>query len=548
MPHLIINPQTRKLSELLGNSVIYKVPPFQRNYSWEEEQWDDLWTDLHNAATKQTGEHYMGYIVLQEDKDALRESKIIDGQQRLVTFSLLVMAATRCIINEKQKKELQARYLKPKHLVSDAVPVSRLQLNRTNDVFYNILLRGNDPSDMGEHKSNCQMLKALRYFEDKIKNQFSGENADNDIARFIDEQITELAIFTVLHVDNEEVAYVVFETLNARGVELSSSDLLKNHFFSVLARETSPTHLEQMESVWDNISGTLRGDITDFLRYYWMSRNGKVVRKKKLYRAIRDSLNATEKVFPFLDAMKESADIYTAMRKPAGSEWETDAKRHLESLNLYRAKQHFPLLLSAFRKWGDGKELTQLARACAVIFFRRSVCGSNSYELEGAFVSAVDLLNKNASCADLLQHLQPHYPNDEVFAANFARYICPSSANPRMGRHIMLALENGKFSGDDSDCTLEHILPQNPGDGWKEFDARKTQSYIWRIGNLALLDAKSNRQSARCSFSKKKEIYAESKYAITRDCAEYGEWTENTIDSRQRKLAKKACGIWNINF
>ena len=106
MPHLIINPQTRKLSELLGNSTIYKVPPFQRNYAWEEEQWDDLWTDLHNAATKQTGKHYMGYIVLQEDKEAIRESQIIDGQQRLVTLSLLIMAATRCITDEQQKKQM----------------------------------------------------------------------------------------------------------------------------------------------------------------------------------------------------------------------------------------------------------------------------------------------------------------------------------------------------------------------------------------------------------------------------------------------------------
>ena len=401
---------------------------------------------------------------------------------------------------------------------------------------------------VGEHKSNRQMLKALRYFEDKIKNQFSGENADNDIARFIDEQITELAIFTVLHVDNEEVAYVVFETLNARGVKLSSADILKNHFFSLAERETTPAHLKQMENTWDDIGSALRGDIADFLRYYWMSRNGKIVHKKNLYREVRNSLNTAESVFPFFDEMKTAANIYMTMHNPASGGWTPDTKRHLESLNLYRARQYFPLLLSAFRKWGDGKELTLLARACAVIFFRRSVCGSNPNDLERAFVSAVDLLNKNASCADLLQHLQPHYPNDEVFATNFTHYICPPLANSRLGRHIMLALENGKFGGDDSDCTLEHILPQNPGNNWPEFDIHNIQNYIWRIGNLTLLDAKSNRESAGWAFSKKKEIYAGSGYAITRDCAEYGEWMENTIDSRQRKLAKKACGIWNISF
>lgn len=553
MPNLFVLTQPQNLRELFGNSIVYKVPPFQRNYSWGKTEWEELWDDLQTAVSNpKSNGHYMGYVVLRDDADKTRERTIIDGQQRLVTLSLLIMAGARLLKDKERRDNLLASYLTPRKKVSED-PVSRLQLNRVNDVFYNRLLRGNTPSTARADKSNKQMLHALEYFQEKMSAAFTGENADDDITRFIDEQIAELVIFTVLAVDEEEAAYAVFETLNARGVELSSPDLVKNHLFSIVDRE-EPENLRPLENSWEEIIGALRpGDIMEFLRCYWMSRRGGIVRKKELYRGIRSALKSREEdVFPFLEEMREAADLYMAMCNPSSGEWSPEEKRQLDALNICKAKQHLPLLLAARKHWGQSGEFAALARWCAVIAFRRSVCDRNPNELERAFVSEATraILEGAKTAGDLARCMQKQYPDDDIFETGFAKYSFSSSTS-KLAKFVMLALEKGNYgAADDAACTLEHILPQNPGGEWREFDdAYHHQNFVWRIGNLALLSAKDNRrEAANKGFADKRDILGGSDFGVTKELANYDEWSANSIETRQKQLAKKALGIWSIQF
>ncbi len=286
MSQLIVNPHMASLRSLMSNSIVYEVPTFQRNYSWSEEEWNDLWEDLMALPNNDSEQHYMGYIVLQ--KKSSRQYLIVDGQQRIATLSILILAAAKCIKDETHRDKLLESYLLPES-VTKLVPQSRLKLNKTNNNFYaNHLLKLKRPVSMQrQHLSNRKMWSAFEYFVNKIEKKFGG-NEDAKIAEFIDMKTGEGLIFTVLNVENEEAAFTVFETLNARGVELSSPDLLKNRLFSVVyAEDRSDETLERLESLWDDMQLLVSENMTKFLRYLELE-NADAVRKSNLYRAVRE--------------------------------------------------------------------------------------------------------------------------------------------------------------------------------------------------------------------------------------------------------------------
>jgi uncharacterized protein with ParB-like and HNH nuclease domain len=218
--------------QLMGNGLRYEIPKFQRDYTWEYEQWDDLWQDIKMLITNEEKEHYLGYLVLQTSNN--KNYFIIDGQQRLTTLSILILTVLKCLNdlvesnvesdnNYKRKENLLNSYIgyvDPVTLISN----NKLKLNRNSDDYYKqylVLLR--DLPLRNTNTSEKHMRECFNWYYDKVKKEFkSGEK----LAGFIDDIVDKL-FFTVIEVTDQLNAFKVFETLNARGVQLSSSDLLK---------------------------------------------------------------------------------------------------------------------------------------------------------------------------------------------------------------------------------------------------------------------------------------------------------------------------------
>jgi len=549
----------RTLHELLSNSVEYKVPNFQRNYTWGPEEWGDLWDDIcaleedeqHTNGKRQDGQHYMGYLVLQQQ--ASREFVIVDGQQRITTLCLLALATAECIEDEDIKDEISKRYLYVKD-VPDLIPRSRLVLNQINAPFYqqHLLERNFKKSVRREHRSNQKMHNAFVYFREQIQKKFGKEGADGEISKFFDHRVGDGLLFTVLNVQNYESAFIIFETLNARGVELSSPDLLKNHLFSIVHDSSSDRNMRQLEDRWQQASNTLGlENMTTFLRHYWNARGGALVRKKNLYRAIRRELNMRNLVFPFLDGMNAASEIYAQLRRPEPEDWQFKQVQYLSRLAIYHANQQYPLLLAAHDKWGANDEFTKLVRYCSVIVFRWAVIGGlNRGDLEPAFSECVTAVRDGArSASELRSILKKVYLNDARFADDFADFTVSTD---KLAKHILFEIESqmsgSDYSAQSAKYSLEHIVPENPEDGWDEFDNRLMDLFLWRLGNLTLLDSKKNKRIGNQPFTAKREIYESSRFALTRGCAEYDEWTPGAINQRQREMAETAKAIWRIEF
>ena len=251
--------------------------------------------------------------------------------------------------------------------------------------------------------------------------------------------------------------------------------------------------------------------------------------------------------------MKSAAGIYRAITSPEPAQWGSEYYKYFADLALYGATQHYPLLLAAYRAWGKGKELGRLVRTCSVIIFRHFVVGGHSpTRLEPAFRGAIEAILKGEKrCRGLLGYLAQLYFDNNYFRSVFREMtIAPSKVD--LTKHILFRLEAHQSGNDYSQKSnrynLEHILPRNPTAGWGAFEARTSEQYLWRIGNLTLLDTPANRQAGSGSFTAKRPIYAKSRFQITRECAEYEEWTPTSIVERQDYLGEIASDVWRLDF
>ncbi len=557
----------RTYRELLGNGQTYRIPRFQRDYSWDEEHWEDLWADLLGTLPPD-GEpaHYMGYLVLQTADN--REFEVIDGQQRLTTLSLVVLAAMRLLgklvsegknadANQKRLDQLRATYigyLDPVTLVTR----NKLALNRNNDAYYRdyLVTLADHLPQRGFPASTHAMRKGFEWFERRLREHV--KNAPDQgmaLAQFIDTMSDKL-FFTVITVADELNAYKVFETLNARGVRLSATDLLKNYLFSVLARGNESAHeLDELERQWEKVCGRLGQEgFPVFLRMHWNSRQS-FARQSELFKTIRNRIQSREAVFTLLRDMDEDIDAYLALTQPEGSQWPPACKQSAQELRMFSVRQPYPMLMAARRKLGDA-DFEALQRATVVIAFRYNVIGAqHTGEQERIYHAAALKLHKGEAktLADVLETLRPVYRSDDAFRADFADKSIKTtqSRNAKVVRYILCKLERQAggidFDPESATYTIEHVLPQSPQGGWEAFSDRDLDNFVYRLGNMVMLEAGKNKAIANQPYASKRPFLEQSSLKLTRElAAENQDWTPERIGARQNKLANIATAVWRI--
>lgn len=554
--------------QLIGNGLTYHIPRFQRDYSWTEEEWEDLWADILDTLSE-GGEpaHYMGYLVLQSQDDKTFE--VIDGQQRLTTLSLIVLAVLKNLqrlvddghqaeANRTRLQQIRSTYigyLDPVTLITR----SKLTLNRNNDRYFQTYLvpLGHLPQ-RGFRASEHSLRKAFEWYERRVRDHARRQVGDEGtaLARLV-ETMSDRLFFTVISVTDELNAFKVFETLNARGVRLSSTDLLKNYLFSVLHRsDESGLEMNALEDRWESMVTRLGAEsFPDFLRSHWNSRRT-FVRQAELFKTIRARISDRAHVFDLLRGMEEDIDAYMALTNPEGSHWPAGHKDSARLLRMFRVRQPFPLILAASRRLSTD-DLGTMLRACCVIALRYNVIGNQpTNEQERVYQQAAQkLVQADApSARELLSSLQEVYPKDDVFRTQFSEKVIRTTdaRNNRVVRYILCSLER-QISGRDHEFesdsfTIEHVLPQSPGPGWDAFSDEELDQMVYRIGNMTLLEKGLNRDLGQKPYTDKRAVLSESGFSITQQLAqEHADWTPERIASRQKALARVATSVWRID-
>ena len=563
----ILNTRTINYLELIGNGKSYRVPPYQRDYSWSEEEWEDLWNDIVELQPDPESVHYMGALVVEGSND--REFLIIDGQQRLATLSLLALAVIARLqemaaagtdpeANAARAQGLRDRFVGEKDPAS-LTESSRLYLNATDDAFYqDYLVQLRQPlNPRGLPKSNQLLWKCFGYFAERLDEMEALKNDGQALASLLSETIARQLAFILITVDDELNAYTVFETLNARGLELTTTDLLKNYLFS---RVRVPADLDALQRRWQQLIATVGQErFPSFLRYHLLCEQPRV-RSQRLFKMVRDQTKSAADVFALLDRLESRAELFAAVLDPGHGYWieVPDARQYIQEINLFRVQQMMPLLFAVWERFTKAN-FVRVLKLVSVISFRYTVVsGLNTNQLEPAYHRAAKAVldGEARTPAEVFTLLKPIYLDDARMKQDFALLIVDTAGRRgKLTKYILARLEGDAASRacdpDTDPGTIEHVLPRNPVDAWEEsFPQGLWEESIYRLGNLTLLEPGPNRNIGNAVYGEKLAAYGRSGYALTRRIPEIApeQWTPALLDQRQRQLAERAVHLWRADF
>ena len=532
------------------------IPVYQRYYSWDLEQCRRLWNDIVEMQKKGKVGHFVGSIVNiaeQAMPTGVQKYMIIDGQQRMTTLTLLLLALRDYAIKNPEDQTINARridnmLLKNEYEVGD----ERYKLLLT-ETDRDILMKLVDEKPIAED-TKSKLLDNYRFFVGKI--------ADKELPPAeIYESIGKLQIVNITLDRTVDDAQAIFESLNSTGKELSESDLIRNYVLMGL-EPAEQTYV--YEHLWRPMELLFvyetQGSIMDrFFRDYLtmkltrIPKQGRVYEEFKLYHLNCEFGSIRELCQDLLTYSKYYTDIvFKRSSNPI-------LKSLYEDIIDLRMEVSYPFLLKVHNDFAEHvisqDNSLQIIRLCISYVFRRSICDVPPNSLNKTFATLRNEIRTNDYLNSIkaffvLQDGYKEFPNDERFTTAFkSRDIY----NMRSRNFILRQLEN--FGNKAPICienyTIEHIMPQNHnlspewqemlGDNWKEVQ----KTYLHTIGNLTL--TAYNSEMSDHSFLTKIDMeggFKESALRLNSFVVKQSKWTEETIKERACILAEKAKQIW----
>lgn len=544
------------IGKLIKSSVL-DVPPYQRPYSWSDKQVDELYKDISDALLSKNDEYFLGTVVTTRNEDG--KLTIIDGQQRLVTASVLIASIRDYFMRDGQTeraRDIEREYLFKREIRSrDSTPL--IQLTAEDRAFYTEAVatipappatRSVTPGNPAQQRLAVAVERAQQFVTGIVATTKEPDDRLIDILDFL----TEKAKLVSVSVSTESSAFIIFEVLNDRGLDLSVTDLLKNYIFRTAADRVDEAQVAwlQMTTIITDVAA--EPELKVFVRHYWSSRFG-TTRERDLYEAIRKQVRNKTQAVELAKSLAKAAVFYASLSNPASDTWDDyDAavRESVEVLDQLGVSQLRPLLIAVFTHF-TAAEVTKALPMMVGWTVRFLICGSGgSGTLETAYAERAKEVSAGTvkTAAQLYAAMKDTVPDDKTFEARFAS---ATVSNPSLAKYYLRVIERQKQAKEDelivnpSDTVnLEHVLPKTPGPDWSHIPPADQKALLKRIGNLTLLHSKRNARIGNASFDKKKEVFKESAVQITKDICTYPTWDEAAISARQLELAKVAVKAW----
>lgn len=537
------------------------VPLNQREYSWEDKHVLDLFHDLAKAIDSNKSSYFLGTIVLTQGRDGILE--VADGQQRLATTTILLGAIRDYFLDRHDDvlvTSLENFLFTIVRETRETIP--RLRLNVDDNEFFirHVVTRKGTPErkKAKPQKPSHQRIeqaasRAAKYIQDIISPHSEKNRVDrlNAWVRFIEES----AQVILLKVPDDLNAFVMFETLNDRGLRTSQSDLVKNYLFA-----QADDRITEAQQKWAAMNGALEtleeDEITlTYLRQLAISLYGHT-REREVFERIKERVPGKLQAVEFLDALADSAGDYVAIFTPTNAKWNEyhpSIREHIRTMGILPVAPLRPLMLSVARQFSK-KEAEKAFRmfVCWSVRFLISG-GGRSGTVEESFATRASEVStgKTDTAQKLADAMAGVVPTDAEFEAAFA--VARVSKNA-LARYYLRALEL-KVQGNPEPewipnenivINLEHILPDNPEGNWPTFDPSVVPSYHKRLGNMVLLRASANSTIGNSKFSEKQRHFNASTFMLTQEVGQKTDWSPQEVDERQKRLATLAIATWPL--
>ena len=587
----VVNAKASVLSYLFYEGK-FEVPWHQRYYDWKKEHVSELLYDLDEAFREKRNCYFLGAVMLVKKENGVWE--INDGQQRMVTFSLICARLAHIFSDggDTRREGLALRIffdLNENHTrdLSEADELTpRLSPPRNDKTYYNLLIRG---QKVGTNNGKLTAAWA------EIDKQFLSMDLDK-AKKFFDFIINKLEV-ACLFIPKELDPSSVFETLNARGKPLGDLDLIRNYFYSFFSEKNEESRRDTVHDHLERVRTQLREEKSqtkalEYMRCYLQCKYG-FLPKDRLYRKMKEKIKADCDKLPSLSSANyvfdlvgdvsrnDRVEVFHAISSPTKENslvehFLRDSKQSASLRNLfiflfelktYTVTQPIVFaLLSRYVQENNSRKKKGMARfvhhrlKIFTSFVMRTAFVVPKFEpshFENAFsdlaqkIMSTDSLDSIPFACILRKDDDYNVFDNSSFIENMQQTTMSHDAK---ARRFLLGLAYHQQSDDivinERQYTVEHILPKSKDylSGWPNIDQPDHADNVYRIGNLTLLGKKDNKPGSDFneSFSKKKEIYRNSIIPFTQEISEISDWSIEEIEKRQKRLAKLAAKVWEL--
>ncbi|GHO59284.1 DUF262 domain-containing protein [Ktedonobacter robiniae] len=565
-----------------GGNTHYVLPHFQREYIWEKEQWKELLRDLFYVhqeyeAGKQKIVHFLGLMVIVPDgmiSGTIPKSRVVDGQQRLITISLIL-----CVLRDlcKKKKKLKSYALRIETMLINQYETgySRFKVlpssRREDCSVYTTIV---DNHSLGKRPS--RILDAYRYLYREISRRISANG-------ILPEKLYEVLVncfqvaLVILNQDNDiESPYKIFESLDGKGKILSQADLVRNYIAMTL-----PLDLQKQvfEDDWIKIDEMLQeqrehgkpGQLTVFLRHYLAMRRNILHPEERVYIRFRDYI---EQYYQESEAFRQEisnlrlfAEYYHKLLLP-NKEVHEGIQKTLIRLMPLDLSISYPFLLANYHACTNGhittREFIHVLEIIENLLVRRYLCGLSPSILGKWFAGLWREIEQEQNGNNLVETCQKHiastkyYPTDRQIRQAIQEVRLYGGKLPQNRAKITFVLrsiEESLWQHTDivaqlkGNSTIEHVMPQVLTQAWKEELGDNWEQvhkdFLHTLGNLTLVTQAKNGQLGNSSFKEKKQLLLSQGLRLNAYFDHHLPcWDENAISTRAQWLTQHILTIW----
>lgn len=573
-----IKPYDKTVSEILTDKR-YKIPSFQRDFSWDKKYYKeflyDMLKQLKFGKEIQSTDYFLGTMLFLKEDDSI-ELKVIDGQQRLTTTTILFSAISR-LLKEKGEDDLAEATFKYIVFKDRLAKEQKVIFPPNSFPYFTKVIQKVVPDAKAAPKTDEEDLikETYDYFKDSLSENkirktiyaaYLNKTEDSviDIEKYgyvsvlvaLRDQVLDSQLIYI-ETDSHEQANMIFEILNAKGKKLSSIDLIKNKMFEYVGDTVD----DEAEVQWKKIQYKLQEQeipMLVFFRHFWVSKYSKTT-ANSLYSSVNDVISKgtaeirKKNTIELLDELNRNVEIYTYIDRPDNLKFWSQKRAYQEIIDAlmfikdFNITQYRIAVLAIIRAKRENKiTMKWFLNAIVCIeefsftFFQ--LFSSRASKVENVFSKFAITLTKcdkkdavNVIENELLKELWALMPSYEEFKVKFQDLMYTKTLDTDLTdftsvRYIINKMnvyynENSKYV--DRACSIEHIIPDD-----------KDDEMTWNIGNLISLEETINGNLGNKPYNRKKAGYLKSNYKEVREfVSENGMWERKQIRKRSEELA-----------
>lgn len=547
----------KKIKDLFSEAkTFFAIPVYQRDYNWQEKHCKQLFEDILNVGKDiDITSHFIGSIVyIHEGVYGIGEKEfyVIDGQQRMITITLLHIVLYHRLKESKEEyaDELYELYLVNKFSKRD-IKLKLLPPEENLNILNKIL---EENWEELEEYQDRNIVKNYKFFKEIISN-YSNEEIEYLLA----------GLDKVIYVDialekDKDDPQRIFESLNSTGLDLSQGDLIRNYILMDLEREKQNLVYKNLWLPIENnckisLGNEIKNYVSEFIRDYLTLKNGKIPSKPKVFEEFKEFYNKNND--EQLEDIKNFSEEYSHIIKP-NTEKDKEIRKELENLKVLDQTVINTFLIGILRDYRENKiiknEILEILKLLQSYIWRRFITEKPSNALNKIFQGMYFRISKDQKYYKSLEEslLNQDFPtDDELKEALKTKNVYKDKEKLR---YVFKELENYNHNElidfENEKITIEHIFPQKPNKSWKEkysdYELEEMKTFKDTISNLTLTGSNANLGNKSFLEKRNDDIhgYKNSKLYLNKYLGKLNEWNLSAMEGRFEKLFKNIVKIW----